>query len=154
MTMTKSPVSTCGVNCGLFLPRRMWAALAATLPSTWSAASITTHSRSTPEALRNTSSRFLQIRLFWFVARFTKLFGFYAKPTVQNLDTFALSRAFEQRLAGFLKANFAEYKRTLPPSMEKDVSTRYSGSLTKSRQIGEILKTMRFDGLRSTRIHT
>ena len=44
--ITKSPVSTCGVYCGLCLPLRICAAFAwPARPSTWSVASIKTHPR-------------------------------------------------------------------------------------------------------------
>src|SRR5258707_5689706 len=51
MTMTKSPVSTCGVKTVFSLPRSRLAALTATLPSTWSLASISHHLRGTSLAL-------------------------------------------------------------------------------------------------------
>src|SRR2546430_867262 len=51
MTITKSPVSTCGVKTVFSLPRNRFAAFTATLPSTWSAASITHHLRGTSLAL-------------------------------------------------------------------------------------------------------
>src|SRR5204862_3609875 len=51
MTITKSPVSTCGVNTVFSLPRNRFAAFTATPPSTWSAASITHHLRGTSLAL-------------------------------------------------------------------------------------------------------
>src|SRR5262249_51021800 len=43
MTITKSPVSTCGVKTVLSLPRSRFAAFTATFPSTWSWASMTHH---------------------------------------------------------------------------------------------------------------
>ena len=46
-TMTKSPVSTCGVKIALCLPRSSTAALAATRPRGWSWASMSHHLRST-----------------------------------------------------------------------------------------------------------
>jgi len=45
--MTKSPVSTCGVNVGLCLPRSTFATSAANLPTVWPSASTTYHLRST-----------------------------------------------------------------------------------------------------------
>src|SRR5206468_11601791 len=51
MTITKSPVSTCGVKTVFSLPRNRFTAFTATLPSTWSAASITHHLRGTSLAL-------------------------------------------------------------------------------------------------------
>src|SRR5262249_1707994 len=44
-TMTKSPVSTCGVYCGLFLPRSRSAICVASRPRVWPSASTTYHSR-------------------------------------------------------------------------------------------------------------
>src|SRR6516162_3291841 len=43
MTITKSPVSTCGVKTAFSLPRSRLAAFTATFPSTWSWASMTHH---------------------------------------------------------------------------------------------------------------
>src|SRR5216110_1952899 len=51
MTITKSPVSTCGVKTVFSLPRNRLAAFTATFPSTWSAASITHHLCGTSLAL-------------------------------------------------------------------------------------------------------
>src|SRR6266567_2149931 len=51
MTITKSPVSTCGVNTVFCLPRNRLAAFTATFPSTWFLASITHHLRGTSLAL-------------------------------------------------------------------------------------------------------
>src|SRR6476661_2321440 len=51
MTITKSPVSTCGVKTVFSLPRKRFAAFTATFPSTWSEASITHHLRGTSLAL-------------------------------------------------------------------------------------------------------
>src|ERR1700684_1467827 len=45
MTMTKSPVSTCGAKIGLCLPRRSTATWLASRPSTTSDASMTCHCR-------------------------------------------------------------------------------------------------------------
>src|SRR5690606_19906287 len=50
MTMTLSPQSTCGVNDGLCLPRRMLAMIVATRPTTRPSASISTHFFSTVAA--------------------------------------------------------------------------------------------------------
>src|SRR3546814_12637400 len=50
MTMTLSPQSTCGVNDGLCLPRRMLAMIDATRPTTRPSASISTHFFSTVAA--------------------------------------------------------------------------------------------------------
>src|SRR5262245_30067042 len=51
MTITKSPVSTCGVKMVFSFPRSKLAAFTATRPSTWSWASITHHLRGTSVAL-------------------------------------------------------------------------------------------------------
>src|SRR5438270_2129303 len=51
MTITKSPVSTCGVKIALSLPRSRLAALTATRPSNWSSASMSHHLRDTSVAL-------------------------------------------------------------------------------------------------------
>src|SRR5690606_40545422 len=51
MMMTKSPVSALGVNCGLCLPRRMFAACTASRPSTTSVASMTYQARVTSPGL-------------------------------------------------------------------------------------------------------
>src|SRR5438552_9220986 len=51
MTITKSPVSTCGVKIAFSLPRSRLAALTATRPSTWSSASMSHHLRDTSVAL-------------------------------------------------------------------------------------------------------
>src|ERR1700757_1742141 len=51
MTITKSPVSTCGVKTAFSLPRNSFAAFTATFPSTWSWASMTHHFRGTSLAL-------------------------------------------------------------------------------------------------------
>src|SRR6476660_9613389 len=51
MTITKSPVSTCGVKTVFSLPRKRFAAFTATFPNTWSEASITHHLRGTSLAL-------------------------------------------------------------------------------------------------------
>src|SRR5437773_1479826 len=51
MTITKSPVSRCGVKVALSLPRSRLAALTATRPSTWSSASMSHHLRDTSVAL-------------------------------------------------------------------------------------------------------
>src|ERR1041385_4994990 len=51
MTMTKSPVSTCGVKIVFSFPRSRLAAFTATRPSTWSWASITHHLCGTSLAL-------------------------------------------------------------------------------------------------------
>src|SRR5258705_13302020 len=51
MTMTKSHVSTCRVKTAFSLPRSRLAALTATLPSTWSVASISLQLRGTSLAL-------------------------------------------------------------------------------------------------------
>src|SRR5918993_5237775 len=50
-TTTKSPVSTCGANCGLCLPRSRIATWLASRPSTTSDASITCHWRVTSAGL-------------------------------------------------------------------------------------------------------
>ena len=50
-TITKSPVSTCGANCGLCLPRSRIAAWLARRPSTTSDASMTCHARVTSPGL-------------------------------------------------------------------------------------------------------
>src|SRR3546814_9781568 len=54
MTMTLSPQSTCGVNDGLCLPRRMLAMIDATRPTTRPSASISTHFFSTVAAFADT----------------------------------------------------------------------------------------------------
>src|SRR5947207_4650787 len=51
MTITKSPVSTCGVKSAFPFPRSRLAALTATRPSTWSSASMSHHLRDTSVAL-------------------------------------------------------------------------------------------------------
>src|SRR5437899_10291942 len=51
MTITKSPVSMCGVKTVFCLPRNRVAAFTATFPSTWFLASITHHLRGTSLAL-------------------------------------------------------------------------------------------------------
>ena len=51
MMITKSPVSTLGVNVGLFFPRKMLAATAERRPNGTSVASITTQLRSVVLAL-------------------------------------------------------------------------------------------------------
>src|SRR5438034_7686041 len=51
ITITKSPVSTCGVKTLFCLPRNRLAAFTATFPSTWFLASITHHLRGTSLAL-------------------------------------------------------------------------------------------------------
>src|SRR5919197_977964 len=51
ITITKSPVSTCGVKIVFSLPRNKLAAFTATLPSTWFLASMTHHLRGTSLAL-------------------------------------------------------------------------------------------------------
>ena len=51
ITITKSPVSTCGVNVGLFLPRSTEATTADRRPKGTSVASTTYHLRSTSPAL-------------------------------------------------------------------------------------------------------
>src|SRR5262245_54733461 len=50
MTITKSPVSTCGVKIVFSLPRSRLAAFTATRPSTWPWASMTHHLRDTSVA--------------------------------------------------------------------------------------------------------
>src|SRR5437773_8132810 len=50
-TITKSPVSTCGVKTVFSLPRNRLAAFIATFPSTWSLASMTHHLREISLAL-------------------------------------------------------------------------------------------------------
>src|SRR6266478_5681780 len=51
ITITKSPVSTCGVKTVFSLPRKRFAAFTATFPSTASFASISHHWRGTSVAL-------------------------------------------------------------------------------------------------------